>query len=126
MNIEGDDRAVDRPAPSEPVAVGDAPGSVVCRLEGALDLDTVDAARVLLNEALASPAPVLVVDLAAVTFCDSSGLNLLLQTRLTGQSAGKVLRLAAVPDQVMRLLELTGATEVFPRCATVADALHSL
>ncbi|MFJ9775719.1 STAS domain-containing protein [Kitasatospora sp. NPDC101157] len=120
MNIEGDDRAVDRPAPSKLAA-----GAVVCRLEGDLDLDTAGTARVLLDEGLASAARVLVVDLAAVAFCDSSGLNLLLRTRLTAEGAGKVVRLAAPPDQLMRLLDLTGASGVFPLYATVADALHN-
>ena len=125
MNIEGDECAVDGPLPSGAVVVSDVPGSVVCRLDGALDLDTVGAARVLLDEALASPARVLVVDLAAVAFCDSSGLNLLLQTRLAARDAGTSMHLAALPDQVMRLLELTGASEIFPLYDSASNALHS-
>ncbi|MEU1506937.1 STAS domain-containing protein [Kitasatospora sp. NPDC005748] len=122
MNTEGDDRTADRPAPAEPVAARQ--GSVVSRLEGDLDLDHADAARAVLGEALASPAGVVVVDLEAVRFCDSSGLNLLLQTRLTLQETGRRLRLAAVPAQVARLLEITGASEVFDLYAGVADAVE--
>ncbi|MEU9044283.1 MULTISPECIES: STAS domain-containing protein [unclassified Kitasatospora] len=122
MNTEGDDRTADRPAPAAPVVARQ--GSVVTRLEGDLDLDHADAARAVLAEALASPAGVVVIDLESVGFCDSSGLNLLLQTRLTLQEAGRTLRLAAVPAQVTRLLEITGASEVFHLYADAADALE--
>lgn len=88
-------------------------GAVVCRLVGDLDLDTVGPARSLLEEALATGAPVLVVDLAGVTFCDSSGLNLLLQIRLAAQEAGVPTKLASVPGQVARLLDISGTAEIF-------------
>ncbi|MFJ7280335.1 STAS domain-containing protein [Kitasatospora sp. NPDC098663] len=122
MNTEGDDRTVGRSAPAEPVVA--TQGSVVSRLEGDLDLDHADAARAVLAKAVASPASVVVIDLEAVGFCDSSGLNLLLQTRLALQETGRQLRLAAVPAQVTRLLEITGASEVFDLYADAAGAVE--
>lgn len=98
-------------------------GAFVCRLIGDLDLDTLGPARSLLEEALATGPAVLVVDLAGVTFCDSSGLNLLLQIRLAAQEAGVPTRLASVPDQVARLLDITGAGTVFSIHSSVDEAL---
>ncbi|WP_344468641.1 STAS domain-containing protein [Kitasatospora kazusensis] len=98
-------------------------GAVVCRLVGDLDLDNLGPARSLLEEALAMRPAALVVDLAGVTFCDSSGLNLLLQIRLDAQQAGVPMRLAPVPDQVARLLDITGATGVFSIHPSIDEAV---
>jgi anti-sigma B factor antagonist len=63
-----------------------------------------------------------VLDLAAVPFCDSSGLNalIILYRRLRG--AGGSLSLAAVPDRLMRLLHTTGVQRLIPTYATVDEA----
>ncbi|MER8185075.1 STAS domain-containing protein [Kitasatospora sp. NPDC094015] len=98
-------------------------GAVVCRLEGELDLDSLAPARTVLEQAIGSGAPLLVVELAGVTFCDSSGLNLLLQTRLAAEQAGVALRLGPLSAQVARLMEITGAGEVFSVHPSTADAL---
>ncbi|GAA1243301.1 hypothetical protein GCM10009665_37690 [Kitasatospora nipponensis] len=124
MSIEGRGRAVGPREPHAPVTEGVAPVHVVCRLAGDLDLDRVGSARAALDEALSPHTDWLIVDLAAVTFCDSSGLNLLLQTRLTAERAGTGMRLAAVPEPMKRLLEITGASAVFPQYATVDAALQ--
>ncbi|MFJ6722450.1 MULTISPECIES: STAS domain-containing protein [unclassified Streptomyces] len=98
-------------------------GATVCRLVGDLDLDTLDPTRSLLEEALHRGAPALVVDLAGVTFCDSSGLNLLLQIRSAAQKAGVTTRLASAPEQVARLLDITGASAVFSIHSSIDEAL---
>ncbi|MFD7985973.1 STAS domain-containing protein [Kitasatospora indigofera] len=71
-------------------------GGPVVEVTGELDYDTAPRVRVALEDALAvAPVPpILVVDLAGVTFCDSSGLNALLQARIDAQGQGSVLRLA--------------------------------
>jgi len=99
-------------------------GAVVCRLTGDLDLACLARVREAFDRALASGAPVMVVDLAEVGFCDSSGLNLLLQARLDAEAAGVVLRLAAPPPAVTRVFELTGAGGVFSVHASVEEAEH--
>ncbi|MFD3698815.1 STAS domain-containing protein [Streptomyces sp. NPDC058646] len=60
-----------------------------------------------------SPGEV-VVDLAELTFCDSSGLNALLQARITAEKHGRRLSLRAPSPQVVHLLELTGTAKLFP------------
>ncbi|MDJ0382762.1 STAS domain-containing protein [Streptomyces sp. G-G2] len=101
----------------------DRTGAVVCAFEGDLDLDGLGRVQPVLDEALRSGAPRLVVDLARLGFCDSSGLNLLLSLRLDAERQGVSLRLAAPNEQLSRLLRLTGADTVFTIDRSVADAL---
>ncbi|MGW4645597.1 STAS domain-containing protein [Kitasatospora sp. NPDC004289] len=102
-------------------AVGER--AVVCRLVGDLDVESLSPAEQVLDEALHARPEVVVVDLAEVGFCDSSGLNLLLRTRVAAQGAGVGLRLAAASAPVRRLLELTGAEAVFELSPSVQAAL---
>ncbi|WP_329493011.1 STAS domain-containing protein [Kitasatospora herbaricolor] len=54
------------------------------------------------------------IDLAGVTFCDSSGLDALLGARIETGRQGLTLDLARPAHAVARLLEITGADKVFP------------
>ncbi|MDT7843409.1 STAS domain-containing protein [Streptomyces justiciae] len=64
----------------------------------------------------------IVVDLTQVGFCDSSGLNVLLDLRLQAEQNGRQLLLACVPDPLRRLLEITGSDQVLRIYDTVAEA----
>lgn len=91
-------------------------GAVVVRLSGEMDISRFDEVRALLLEAVTradGPARI-VVDLSGLTFCDSTGLNLLLRARLQALEAGHALRLAAPRAQMLRLLEITGSLPLFP------------
>ncbi|MFF5973313.1 STAS domain-containing protein [Streptomyces sp. NPDC012769] len=102
-------------------------GVAVCTIVGDLDFDTLASVEEELTglvEERTPPRPsALVVDLAQVGFCDSSGLNLLLRTRAAAVAAGMDLRLAAVAPAVRRVLELTGADTVFSLYDSVTDAI---
>lgn len=99
--------------------------AAVCTLSGDLDIETLEPAREALDQLLAGRPQVLVVDLARVDFCDSSGLNLLLQTRMTAAETELAFRLAALSGPVRHLLELTGAKAVFTIHDTVDAALDA-
>jgi anti-anti-sigma factor len=101
-----------------------AAGAAVCRLTGDLDLGSSAPVRTALEAALESGASPLIVDLERVQFCDSSGLNLLLQVRLAAQAAGVSLRLAGLTDSVARVFEITGAAGVFSIHASAEEAEH--
>ncbi|MCE6998326.1 STAS domain-containing protein [Saccharothrix sp. S26] len=60
----------------------------------------------------------LVLDLAELSFCDSSGLTALLAAHEISLGAGAALELATPPALLVRILRTTGLTEVF----TVRDA----
>ncbi|MGW3152343.1 MULTISPECIES: STAS domain-containing protein [Streptomyces] len=68
----------------------------------------------------------LVLDLSSVAFCDSSGLNTLLRLHRHARATGGTLALACIPDQVMRLLTLTGASSVLDLFTTTDEALTAL
>jgi anti-anti-sigma factor len=95
---------------------------LVLRLAGELDMESSDV----LVEAPTQNADALVLDLSRLDFCDSTGLNALLRLRLDAQGRGVPVHLAAVTDRVARVLEITGADQVFPVHPSVANALAAL
>ncbi|MBC6457251.1 STAS domain-containing protein [Actinomadura sp. HBU206391] len=67
-----------------------------------------------------------ILDLAGVPFCDSSGLNSLIILYRRLQAVGGSLCLAAVPERLVRLLHTTGVQRLIPVYPTVDDALAHL
>ncbi|CAM5571913.1 STAS domain-containing protein [Kitasatospora aureofaciens] len=102
-----------------------ADGAAVCSLTGDLDVETLTEARTALEGATVSRPTLLVADLEHVGFCDSSGLNLLLKTRMNASTAGIPFRLAAPSHAIMRLLDITGANSVFSLHTSVDEALSA-
>ncbi|WP_405008271.1 STAS domain-containing protein [Kitasatospora purpeofusca] len=98
-------------------------GAMLCVLVGDLDIETLAPAAEALDALVAQGPGAVVIDLGGVGFCDSSGLNVLLKTRIAAEHGGLELRLAAVPPTVMRVLDLTGARAVFSIHDSVAGAL---
>ncbi|GGV49938.1 anti-sigma factor antagonist [Kitasatospora herbaricolor] len=88
----------------------------VIEATGELDLDGAPVLHAALRRALTTgpPGPDLVIDLAGVTFCDSSGLNALLRTRIETGRASLTLHLARPAPAVAKLLKITGVDRVFP------------
>ncbi|MEV7781194.1 STAS domain-containing protein [Kitasatospora sp. NPDC088351] len=97
--------------------------AAVCAVAGDLDIDSLSPAEEALASLVKQRPALVVVDLEAVGFCDSSGLNLLLKTRLAADAAGVGFRLAAIAPPVARVLELTGAGAVFSIHESVGAAL---
>lgn len=95
------------------VTVGDRGPVRIVTVTGELDHDSADGLRA----ALARPPSAdgierIVVDLAGLGFCDSTGLNVLLRARLDAQEAGLRLELAGAGPLVARLFAVTGADSV--------------
>ncbi|MGR4881153.1 STAS domain-containing protein [Streptomyces sp. LARHCF249] len=104
------------------VAVQTVDGAVVLELAGELDHDTAQPLREALDAA-ACRGSRLLVDLTGLGFCDSTGLNVLLQSRLTALEAGGSVELAGLRGSVARMFRITGADGVFPVYTDVAQAL---
>ncbi|MGW0392026.1 STAS domain-containing protein [Streptomyces sp. NPDC003042] len=104
------------------VAVQPIDGAVVLTLAGELDHDTAGPLRAALDAA-ARRGGRLVVDMAGLEFCDSTGLNALLHSRITVQETGGSLELAGLRGSVARMFRITGADGVFPVHTDVAQAL---
>ncbi|NYI06128.1 anti-anti-sigma factor [Allostreptomyces psammosilenae] len=105
------------------VAVRKEGDGVVVALVGELDHGTADMAREALEAEISAGHTLLVVDCADLSFCDSTGLNVLLATRLRLQESGGEIRLAAMRSAVARVFEITGADTVFTVHPTVDRAL---
>ena len=81
------------------VAVQTVDGAVVLELSGELDHDTAQPLREALDAAVTQGGR-LVVDLSGLGFCDSTGLNVLLHSRLSAQEAGGSLELTGLRGSV--------------------------
>ena len=80
-------------------------------LQGELDLATASEVRLLLEEECSRRPAKLVVDLSAVEFIDSSGLNLLVATHRRLSDEGCLLVVASPSETVWRTLALTRLDE---------------
>jgi anti-sigma B factor antagonist len=98
--------------------------STVITLSGDIDIQTAPALR----EQLASLSPavrIVVVDLAAVEFLDSSGVGALVGAAAALEEAGGSLRLACPPPQVQKVFRISRLAEVIPIFDDVEEALRS-
>jgi anti-sigma B factor antagonist len=99
-----------------------APFSVHVRVDGAdvnlelvgeFDMSAVESFRSCAEGALDCNGGAIVVDLADVTFIDSTGISALLEMRRRLDAEGRELRVENVSSPAARIFELTGLTDVF-------------
>jgi anti-anti-sigma factor len=86
----------------------DDSGSPVISISGELDMSNVEKIEVELEATIAKRPDLLVVDLSALAFIDSSGITLLLRA---AERVGR-LELRNPSDIVRRVLQATGLSEV--------------
>lgn len=103
----GDDPALDHL--SVDVTVEDDGLSVV-RVTGEIDIATADTVRAAVATAMEHGLTRLVIDMAGVSFMDSSGIAVLLEA---AQGTDAVL-IRRPSNAVRRVIETTGLTEVLP------------
>jgi anti-anti-sigma factor len=96
--------------------------AVVLVIDGELDMDTVGPLSAGLESAARDSAEggAVVLDLAGVTFADSTTVNVLLLARSV---LGRRLRVARPSGFVQRLFSVIGLEEALPVYASVPDAL---
>ncbi|POX42646.1 antitermination regulator [Streptomyces sp. Ru73] len=83
-------------------------------LRGELDLETSQQIQSDLRQALSRSVSGVDLDLSGVSFCDCSGLNLLLRLRRRALDHCKTVTIGAGSRAVERLLGLTGTRALFP------------
>jgi anti-anti-sigma factor len=98
-------------------------GVVLLVLRGEFDLASSPAARERLEQARARRPRAVVLDLAEVTFADSSALRDLLRADAALRGDGARLVLAALPTVVERMLTLTRAFDLLEVAPTLEQAL---
>ena len=92
-------------------------------ITGELDIAATGELSTVLLMAAGSPGTLVVLDLAAVDFIDSSALGTLLKSGGEIESRGKRLRIVCGDSPVRKLLEMTNLTNRFQLCTTRDDAL---
>lgn len=114
------------PADVSPMASAtvDAVGPVrVVHVSGEIDMTSRAAVERVLTRTVDDHPTAVVVDLSGVTFFGSSGLQMLAEARARASANAVTLRLVASTSRVLRPLEITGMSMVFPVYASVAEAV---
>ncbi|WP_395297873.1 STAS domain-containing protein [Kitasatospora hibisci] len=88
-------------------------GGTVLTLSGELDMVSADLLRTALDSALQTAGTTVVIDCGGLGFCDSTGLNAMLRGRAIADAGGSRIELVRPRPLVLRMLELTGATDAF-------------
>ena len=97
---------------------------IVVQVAGDVDLFTVPVLRNALSEGLARGPCELIVDLAAMTFCDLDGLRLLVETGATAGGSGIGYAVADVPTHTGKVwLLLWPPAEIPMQFPTAAEAV---
>jgi anti-sigma B factor antagonist len=92
----------------------------VVTLPGEIDVTIADSVREELLAVLAQGATLLVADLGKTEFCDSAGVNALVQAYRRASASGNPLRLVVGTPAVQRVLSITGVdrlVDIFPSVA---------
>ena len=102
-------------------------GITIAELAGELDMATSPALREKLSSLLGPGCGRVVIDLSKVSFCDASGLAVLVSTARRARLLGGFLRLAAVSSQVGHVLNITGLRQhlaIFPTVQAAAAGMQ--
>lgn len=100
-------------------------GATVVSVDGSLDALTADQLATALSAEVQSGRTQLVAACAALEYTSSAGLRVLLATLREARQRGGDLRLAAVRDKVLRVLDLSGFTSILKCYPDVASAVAS-
>lgn len=92
-------------------------------VEGDLDLASAPSLKWALADALSGGANQIVLDLANVTFIDSTALGVLVGAQ-RALPAGTRLAIACAQENVLRIFEMTGLDGMFEILPTVEEALE--
>jgi anti-anti-sigma factor len=86
-----------------------------------VDVTNIGEVRQALLSAASQDVPVLIIDMSGTTFCDSAGVQVIIDTynRVTAAR----IRLRLVATAVMRVLTLTGVDQLMPIYPTLEAAL---
>ncbi len=104
------------------VDVGSGAGRTIVTVTGELDLTTGSTLEERLGQLPETDAKLVIVDLRAVEFMDSTGLSVLVRAHQRAAETGNQFALVNGGSQVRRLLEITGITDRL----TVVDSPEQL
>ena len=95
-------------------------------LFGEIDMHTGPGLCGQLFELIEDSSLPLIVDLSAVTFCDSTGVNIAVVARKHAAQRGVMFAFVGLHGRVDRVFRITGMDRLIPTYATLPDAAHDL
>ncbi|MFE7647461.1 STAS domain-containing protein [Streptomyces phaeoluteigriseus] len=95
------------------ITTRDAMTGPVLEIIGELDHTSASELPDLLTTIPLQPGQRLVLDLAGMEFCDSSGISALIAARNRAHTAQADIALAAVPARTLRVLRIVGLDQIF-------------
>jgi anti-sigma B factor antagonist len=99
------------------------PEPVVVALPAEVDMATAGQAGVDLGSVIARNPCMVIADMTATRFCDSSGISMLVRAHKQAAANGIELRLVVRSAAVLRTMALTGVGDLLPIFPTVTQAL---
>jgi anti-anti-sigma factor len=99
-------------------------GHTILTISGELDIATTAAVGDRIAAVLDESALPVIIDLSGVSFCDASGLRMLLTVRRRADAYGRAVALAGPRPNVGKLLRITGLDRAFPTYSTLAQAVR--
>jgi anti-sigma B factor antagonist len=96
--------------------------STVVHVSGEIDLMTQEDFDQAVRAGLDTPSPVVILDLAEVTFLGSIGLRVLVQAHAETAGTERVMRIVDGTEIVRRIMEITGLAQVLALYPTVEQA----
>jgi anti-sigma B factor antagonist len=89
-----------------------------------VEIDVTNAAELRAALLEAGGHPAFVVDMTRTTFCDSAGIQALVDAHKRAQAEGGEVLLAISGDAVPRIVSLTGVDQVIPSYPSLDEALR--
>jgi anti-anti-sigma factor len=106
-----------------PVADPQQVPAVVIALPTEIDMTNADRVGQQLRSAIAPGVRTVIADMAPTSFCDSSGINMLVRAHQQAAANGTELRLVAASPAVLRILTLTGLDQLLTIYPSLSQAL---
>ncbi|WP_228982039.1 STAS domain-containing protein [Streptomyces sp. DH12] len=101
-------------------------GPVVLRVAGELDHHTAPRLGEALDGVRSAAAAGLVIDLSGLTYCDSSGITVLVSAYRHAGDDGRPLALAGLGDDLTQVFRTVGLDRLFTVRPTTEDAVAAL
>jgi anti-anti-sigma factor len=103
-----------------------APGQSLLRVSGELDYGSAPRLREALESVSLHPGGILIIDLSGLTYCDSTGISVLVAAQQRAKAAGTSLALAGVNPEIVRIFRVISLHQVFAFYDSVEAATRAL
>ena len=104
----------------------DPSGAAVVAVSGELDHHTAPELKRALHDVPFTPETPTVIDLTELTYCDSTGITVVVTAYQRAKREGSGLVVAGLDSNLMCVVQIVGRDQILTFFPTVADAIESL